>query len=104
MGALLLNALEFLGNRIVEIRSNANTGNATLQEGVLVPVRGRSAQLGRFRQIRTDHRNQINRQIKVTDPRRDQHIREEQIKGDQRTRVEEPGPLRDTTSEGQSTL
>jgi hypothetical protein len=35
MGALLLNGYEFLGNRIVEIRSNANTGNEILQEGVL---------------------------------------------------------------------
>jgi hypothetical protein len=42
MGVVLLNGLEFLGNRIVEIRSNTNTGNETLQEGVLVPVRGRS--------------------------------------------------------------
>jgi hypothetical protein len=31
-------------------------------------------------------------------------IREDGIKGDQRTRAEEPGPLRDITSEGQSTL
>jgi hypothetical protein len=29
---------------------------------------------------------------------------ETQIKGDQRTRAEEPGPLRDATSEDQSTL
>jgi hypothetical protein len=42
MTALPLNGYEFLGNRIVEIRSNANTGNETIQEGVLVPVRGRS--------------------------------------------------------------
>jgi hypothetical protein len=31
-------------------------------------------------------------------------IREDEITGDQRIRAEEPGPLRDTTSEGQSTL
>jgi hypothetical protein len=31
-------------------------------------------------------------------------IRENQIKGVQRTRAEEPGPLRDATSEGQTTL
>jgi hypothetical protein len=31
-------------------------------------------------------------------------IREDEIKGDPRTRAEEPGKLRDPTSEGQSTL
>jgi hypothetical protein len=31
-------------------------------------------------------------------------MREGHIKGDQRTRAEEPGPLRNATSEGQSTL
>jgi hypothetical protein len=42
MGVLLFNGSEFLGNRIVGIRSNANTGNETLQEGVLVVVPGKS--------------------------------------------------------------
>jgi hypothetical protein len=37
MWALLLNGYEFLGNRIVGIRCNANTGNETLQEGAFYP-------------------------------------------------------------------
>jgi hypothetical protein len=39
MGALLLNGSEFLGNRIVEIRSNANTGNETLRQDIFYPGR-----------------------------------------------------------------
>jgi hypothetical protein len=55
--------------------------------------------------MKSDYRRQINREIKAADPKkRSRQIREGQIKGDQRTRAEEPGPLRDATSEGQSTL
>jgi hypothetical protein len=34
MWGFLVNGKEFIGNRIVQTRSNANTGNETLQEGV----------------------------------------------------------------------
>jgi hypothetical protein len=46
---------------------------------------------------RTDHKSQINKADH-------QERSKKQIKGDQRTRAVEPGPLRDATSEGQSTL
>jgi hypothetical protein len=51
-------------------------------------------------------RRQINEE-QITQGRskeRSTQIREDQIKGDQRTIAEEPGPLRDATSEGQRTL
>jgi hypothetical protein len=62
-------------------------------------------QQNKNRDKRVDHRRQINRQIKAADSRRDQHrsekTRPKEIKG---PGAEEPGPFRDTTSEGQSTL
>jgi hypothetical protein len=97
---LLLNGSELLGNRIVEIRSNANTGNETLLQGVFNPGRQHpTSGAAEYKQ------RQINGQITEDRSKADKgQVRENQIKGDQRTRAEEPGLLRDTTSEGQSTL
>jgi hypothetical protein len=50
---------------------------------------------------KTDHKRQINSSRSKKGPTQ---ITEGEITGDPRSRAEEPGPLRDTTSEGHNTL
>jgi hypothetical protein len=78
-------------------------GANTLLQGQQINGQTQSEERYRRQKQKTDHRRQINKQIKAADPRRDRH-RSEKMQGDQRIRAEEPGPLRDTTSEGPSTL
>jgi hypothetical protein len=103
-------------NRIVEIHGNANTGNKTLRQGVFFPgqeINRREIKRTYRREItggdhRIDQRREIKGATRDADQRRSKEgptqIREDEITGHQRTRAEEPRPLRDKTSEGQSTL